>query len=115
MKKRKPRTTGPGLSVFAWRCCLSEAEVHAAAHDVRRERYVVRIEAAAAAETAIEVTEIDIEILGLCRPGAGDHEFKSAAGRPACIGDIAAGKSRAACLDVADRETAGDVRQEAIE
>ena len=113
-QKKKPRTVGPGLFVLVL-LPRSEPEVDAAAHEMGAEPHVVRIDAVAAGEAAVELAEIDIEIFGLRGPVAGDHEFDAAADGPAGIGVVGAGEARLARADVADRETAGDERQEAVE
>ena len=51
------------------------------------------VNAVAAAEAAVELAEIDIEIFGLRGPVAGDHEFEAAADGPAGIGFVVAGEA----------------------
>src|SRR5437763_13553591 len=92
----------------------AEAEVHAAAHHVALERDVV-VGDHAAAEAAIHVAEIHMEIFGLGGPIIGERELDAAAGGPAGAGLAGARKARRAGLDVAESDAAGHVGQEPVE
>src|SRR6516164_9160393 len=92
----------------------SEPQVRPAAKDVGGERHV-----AAGQETAIEATvevaEIDVEIFGLEAHIADDADFEPGAHGPAGVADAAARQERQRGVDVAEREPAGEVREEAVE
>src|SRR6266540_1735 len=68
-----------------------------------------------AIEPAVEVAEIDVEILGLQTDIADEAHFEPGAHSPAGVADAAARQARPGGVDVAQREPAGEVRQEAIE
>src|SRR5262249_59040915 len=68
-----------------------------------------------AIETAVEVAEIDVKIFGLQAHIADEADFEAGAHGPAGVADAAARQDRHGGVDVAEREPAGDVRQEAVE
>src|SRR6185437_9423834 len=82
--------------------------VHAGANDVRLQRDIVGRQSAAT--RAVEVAQTDVQIFRPGRPVAGQREFDTAADRPSRVDGRAAGKARRRRTDVADRETAGDIR-----
>src|SRR5262249_21180528 len=94
----------------------SEPQVRPAAKDVGGERHVAAGQQTAI-EAAIEVAEVDVEILGLEAHIADDADFEAGAHGPAGVADAAARQDRQgqAGVDVADREPAGEVGQEAVE
>jgi hypothetical protein len=63
----------------------SELVVHAGAQEIGVERHVVGDEPAAAIQSAIEATEIDIEILDLGRPVGRESGLQPGADRPTAI------------------------------
>jgi hypothetical protein len=63
----------------------SEPVVHAGAQEIGVERHVVGDKPAAAIQSAIEATEIDIEILDLGGPVGRESGFQSGADRPTAI------------------------------
>src|ERR1700731_4686482 len=92
----------------------SKSEIDAATHQIVVEADVVG-RRAAAVHIAVEAAEIDVEIFELGAPVAGERVLDAAAGGPA---DLRVGLTREAGrarVDVADRETAGHVRQEVAE
>src|SRR2546423_651832 len=92
----------------------SEPHVQAAAKDVGVERHVA-VGGKPAIEAAIEVAEVDIEILGLHAHVWNDADLEAAAHGPAGGGDAAAGEARHGRVDVAEREPGGEVGQEPVE
>src|SRR5690242_20146732 len=97
-----PRTMSGAFSTYA--TLQLEAVVQARAHDVGRE-----VRASNAADRAA-LAEIDIEILNLRGPRTGDCSFDAAADRPTGLGLVAVADARDRGVDIADGETAGDVR-----
>src|SRR6266851_4546325 len=92
----------------------SEPHVGAGAKQVGVERHVAgRHEGAI--EAAVEVAEIDVEVLGLHADIADDAELEAGADRPARRGDAAGREARQGGIDVADREAAGEIRQEPVQ
>src|SRR5262249_57147009 len=92
----------------------STRQVRSAAKDVGGERYVAAGQETAI-EAAIEVAEIDVEIFGLEAHIADDTDFEARAHGPAGVSDAAARQEQRGGVDVAEREPAGEVRQEAGE
>src|SRR5262249_27926331 len=66
-------------------------------------------------EPAVEVAEIDEKIFGLQAHIADEAASEAGAQGPAGVADAAARQDRQGGVDVAEREPAGDVRQEAVE
>src|SRR5215831_581490 len=120
MRQQVELTKSPGPEVrglFMRRAAqASEPQVRPAAKDVGGERYVAAGQETAI-EAAIEVAEIDVEILGLQAHIADDADFEAGAHGPAGVSDAAARQDRQgqAGVDVAHREPAGKVGQEAVE
>src|SRR5439155_17410147 len=69
----------------------------------------------AAIEPAVEVAEVDEQILALDAHIRDDAELETAAHGPSGIGDAAAGKSGNAGANVAECQAGGEIRQEAID
>src|SRR5882757_6150185 len=92
----------------------SEAEIESAAHDVARERCVVAGQESAA-QAAIDVAQVDVEILGFCGPGSEQPNLQPGADSPAEIGVILADVARLVRADIADGEAAGQIGHEAVE
>src|SRR6266478_10097248 len=92
----------------------SEPQVRPAAKDVGGERHVAAGRETAI-EAAVEVAEIDVEILGLEAHIADDADLDAGAHGPAGVADAAARQQRQSGVDVAEREPAGEVGQEALE
>src|SRR5262249_46759845 len=92
----------------------SEPQVGPAAKDVGGERDVAAGQETAI-EAAVEVAEIDVEIFGLQAHIADDADFEPGADGPAGVADAAARQARPVRVDVANREPAGEVRQEPVE
>src|SRR5437763_16407341 len=92
----------------------SESDVEAAAEQVGVERDVAGRKETAI-EPAVEVAEIDVEILGLHAHIADDARFETDTDGPARVAGIAAGQHRRSGSDVAGGDAAGDVGQEAVE
>src|SRR5262245_30233142 len=92
----------------------SEPQVRPAAKDVGGERYVAAGQETAI-EAAVEVAEIDVKIFGLEAHIADDADFEARAHGPAGVADAAARQEQRGGVDVAEREPAGEVRQEAVE
>src|ERR1043166_840812 len=92
----------------------SEAEIDAAAHQVVVEAHIVG-RRAAAVHVAVEAAEIDVEIFDLGAPVAGERVLDAASGGPADLRVGLTGESGRRRLDVAERGTAGHVRQEIAE
>src|SRR6266568_2559664 len=111
VKKLRCVSTGAAMSRSARR---SELVVHARAQEIGVERHVVGGEPAAAIQSAIEATEIDIEILDLGRPVGRERGFQPGADRPTAIVAAGLGEARNRSLDVAERGAAGDIRHETI-
>src|SRR5262245_38350465 len=108
------QTPGPMVRGFVLAAApfASEPDVEAPTEDVGVERRVAgRHESAI--ETAIEIAEIDVEVLGLHAHIADDADLEPGAEGPAGTAVAAAGKARPGRIDVAGRESAGDVGQEA--
>src|SRR5581483_12138094 len=59
--------------------------------------------------------EVDVEILELGGPRPTDGELEPAAGGPAGIGGVLAGKARHRGLEIAESGAAGHVRHEAVD
>src|SRR5262245_210721 len=117
--KRIERTKSPGPEVrgsFVRRGALaSEAEVRPAAKHVGGERYVASGRETAI-EAAVEVAEIDVKVLGLQAHIADEADLEAGADGPAGVADAAARQERRrGGVDVAEREPAGEVGQEAVE
>src|SRR5205823_13812515 len=91
----------------------SKPVVHAGAEHVRGESDARRRHPAAGA--AIEAPEVDIEVLGLDTPVPGERDLDAAADGPAGAGVAGRPDARNAGGQVADREPAGQVGQEAVE
>src|SRR5262249_10794427 len=111
-RTKKPRTVGPGLHASVRPG--SEPDVGAGAKHIGVERDVDG-RRQRAIEAAVEVGEIDIELVGLHADIADDAELEAGADRPARRGDAAAREAGQGGIDVADREAAGEIRQEAVE
>src|SRR6516225_9026498 len=109
----KPRTEVRGL-VVRRAGQASEPQVRPAAKDVGGERHVAAGRKTAV-EAAVEVAEIDVEILGLEAHVADDADFEAGAHGPAGVADAPARQQRQRGVDVAEREPAGEVGQEAVE
>src|SRR5262245_30255085 len=92
----------------------SEPQVRPAAKDAGGERYVAAGRKTAI-EAAVEVAEIDVKIFGLQAHIADEADFEAGAHGPAGVADAAARQDRHGGVDIAEREPAGDVRQEAVE
>src|SRR5262249_37460734 len=92
----------------------SEPQVRPAAKDVGGERDVAAGQETAI-EAAVEVAEIDVEIFGLQAHIADDAVWEPGAQGPAGVADAAARQQGRVGVDVAEREPAGEVRQEAVE
>src|SRR5262245_32894776 len=110
------QTPGPLVRGFVLAAApfASEPDVEASTEDVGIERRVTgRHEAAI--ETAVEVAEIDIEVLGLHADVADHADLESDAEGPAGTAVAAAGQARPGRIDVASGEAAGDVGHEAVE
>src|SRR3974390_3716997 len=91
-----------------------EMIVEAGAHDIFVHRDIVRSRRAAI-DTAIEVAEVDMEIFALGGPMARQRKFEAAADRPAGIGGACGREAGKSGADIAHRETARDIRQDAAE
>src|SRR5499427_418802 len=104
------KSPGPEVrgSVVRRAAQASEPQVRPAAKDVGGERHVAAGRETAI-EAAVEVAEIDVEILGLEAHVADDADFEAGADGPAGIGDAAARQDRQSGIDVAEREPAGEV------
>src|SRR5439155_492656 len=92
----------------------SELIVQAEAHDVRLEADIVRD--CAAADAAIELAEVDVEIFDLGGPVAQEGVFEAAAEGPAELRGAGRGgqpETGRGGLDVAERAAGREVRQEA--
>src|SRR5262245_53203964 len=108
------QTPGPLVRGFVLAAApfASEPDVEASTEEVGIERRVAgRHETAI--ETAIEIAEIDIEVLGLHAHIADHADLESDAEGPAGTAVAAAGKARPGRIDVAGGEAASDVGQEA--
>src|SRR4051794_40940176 len=92
----------------------SEPKIEPAAQDVARERYVIAGQGPAA-EAAIDVAKVDVEILGFCSPGSEEPDLEPGADSPAEIGVILANEAWRVRADIADGETAGHIGHEAVE
>ena len=80
-----------------------------------RKRHVVRIEAVAAGEPAVELAEVDVEIFGLgVQLPAMANSRPPPTVQPTLV-SLIAGEARLAGADVAERGTAGDVGHEPVE
>src|SRR5215813_9176508 len=110
------KSPGPEVrgSVVRRAAQASEPQVRPAAKDVGGERHVAAGRETAI-EAAVEVAEIDVEILGLEAHIADDADFDAGAHGPAGVADAAARQQRQGGVDVAEREPAGEVGQEAVE
>src|SRR6185312_13778415 len=108
-QKAKAPGHGPGPSCFEVRR-RSEPVVHAGAN-------LVGVEADAGrrrAERAVRVAEVDVQILELAGPVAGQCGFDASAGCPACVG-VAGGRDEVLRgFDVAHGQAAGSVEHRAI-
>src|SRR6185437_10794451 len=108
---KNPRTEGRGsfetLNTFGL-----EPVVHAGAHDIGVEVHIGC--ETGARHVAALLAEIDVEIFDLCGPRTGDRGFQPAAECPPgfCFGQTSEARLRR--FDIADGETAGQVRHEAI-
>src|SRR5262249_13954516 len=91
-----------------------DRRVRPAAKDVGGERHVAAGRETAI-EAAVEVAEIDVEILSLEAHVADDADFEAGAHGPAGVADAAARQQRQRGVDVAEREPAGEVGQETVE
>src|SRR5262245_51747989 len=110
------KSPGPQLrGLFVRRAAqASEPQVRPAAKDAGGERHVAAGRKTAI-EAAVEVAEIDVKIFGLQAHIADKADFEAGAHGPAGVADAAARQDRHGGVDVAEREPAGDVRQEAVE
>src|SRR5262245_1511646 len=110
------QTPGPVVRGFVLAAApfASEPDVEASTEEVGVERRVAgRRETAI--ETAIEIAEIDIKVLGLHAHIADHADLEPDAEGPAGVAVAAAGQSRPRRADIPGRETAGDVGHEAVE
>src|SRR5215831_8428945 len=116
LNRRKAPDQRSGACSCAALAHASEPQVGPAAKDVGGEGYVAAGQETAI-EAAVEVAEIDVEIFGLQAHIADDADFEAGADGPAGVGDAAARQDRQgqAGVDVAHREPAGKVEQEAVE
>src|SRR6266545_5546640 len=103
-----------GIIHASYRGAASEPNVGPAAKDVGGQRYVAARNETAI-EPAVEVAEIDVEILGLQTDIADEAHFEPGAHSPASVADAAARQARPGGVDVTQREPASEIRQEAIE
>src|SRR4029077_6068737 len=110
------QTPGPLVRGFVLAAApfASEPDVEASTEEIGVERRVAgRHESAI--ETAIEIAEIDIEVLGLHADIADHADLEPDAEGPAGVAVAAPRQSRARHADIPGRETAGDVGHEAVE
>src|SRR5262245_28745002 len=110
------QTPGPVVRGFVLAAApfASEPDVEASTEEVGVERRVAgRRETAI--ETAIEIAEIDIKVLGLHAHIADHADLEPDAEGPAGVAVAAAGQSRPRRADIPGRKTAGDVGHEAVE
>src|SRR5215469_7986644 len=89
----------------------AEMIVEAGADHVIVHRNVVRRQAAI--ESAIELAEVNMKIFSLGRPVTRQRDFNAAADRPAGIRGARSGKAGCGCTDVAQRQSAAEVRHDA--
>src|SRR3979490_1696516 len=113
LNKKSP---GPQVQGFAVRRIDigSEVDVEAGAEDIGVERYAAA-RSETAIEAAVEVAEIDVEILGFHADIADDGELEAGADGPPCGGRAAGREAWQGGADVADREAGGDVGQDPVE
>jgi hypothetical protein len=108
----KPRGLAPGLRVFAsFKRRRSEAVVDAEADDIGVE-LDVGVDDAGRGRTRC-LAEIGVEIFQLGRPVAHEGVFDADAERVAHLG-LGEGAERVGALDVAHRQTAGEIRQPVV-
>src|SRR5262245_42936751 len=112
--QRKAPDRSPGLCFKSRGGEALEAHVGAAAKDVAGERYVA-VRRETAIEPAVEVAEIDIQVLGLHTHIADKADLEAGADRPAGVADAPARQARPGGIDVAEREPAGEVGHETVE